>query len=139
MWRATTIIVVTAGLVGTANSVPPPPGWEHTPAKSIAYKDPRSSITFYVESDGRHVAAIDSGGNLLWVRIPHQESRTGSPGVETSVIDGIDQEPATTGYAQYLQQYGFRPEDKLLKITFTSYFFGELDERTGAFVLIGRN
>ena len=124
MRRATTIMAVTAGLVGTANSTPPPPGWEHTPAKSIAYKDPRSSITFYVESDGQHVAAM---------------SRTGSPGVETSVIDGIDQEPATAGYAQYLQQYGFRPEDKLLKITFTSYFFGELDERTGEFVLIGRN
>ncbi len=55
-----------------------------TSAKPLVYRDGRTSITFYVESDGRHLAAIDGDGKLLWVRNPFEDRhlcpyRTGRP------------------------------------------------------------
>jgi hypothetical protein len=47
--------------------------WDPSRAKPKAYKDARTSISFYVESDGRHVAAIDPEGTLLWVRNPFED------------------------------------------------------------------
>jgi hypothetical protein len=43
------------------------------PALPSTYRDPESGTVFYVESDGRHVAAIDRNGKLLWVRNPFVE------------------------------------------------------------------
>src|SRR5271170_836020 len=40
------------------------------PNPPSTYRDPDSGIAFYVESDGRHLAAIDANGKLLWVRNP---------------------------------------------------------------------
>jgi len=58
--------------------------WDPTSAKPLVYRDGRTSITFYVESDGRHLAAIDGDGKLLWVRNPFEDRhlcsyRTGRP------------------------------------------------------------
>jgi hypothetical protein len=39
------------------------------------YRDKESGIIFYVESDGRHVAAIDRDGKLLWNRDPFVEAK----------------------------------------------------------------
>jgi len=44
------------------------------PSPSTSYRDPGSGTTFYVESDGRHLAAIDREGRLLWVRNPFVDS-----------------------------------------------------------------
>jgi hypothetical protein len=106
----------------------------------MTYKDPRTLITFYVESDGRHIAAIDADGKLLWVRNPNNESRTNSPENQAGVIVRITQHPPpTSDFAAYLERHNFGADDKLLEITFASNFFGVLNERTGDFVLIGIN
>ena len=34
------------------------------------YRDPDSGIIFYVETDGRHVSAINPDGKILWSRDP---------------------------------------------------------------------
>ena len=39
--------------------------WDSARARAIAFKDPRTLISLYVESDGRHIAAIDPDGKLL--------------------------------------------------------------------------
>jgi hypothetical protein len=44
------------------------------PQPPAAYRDAPSGIVFYVESDGRHLAAIDAKGRLLWVRNPFVEA-----------------------------------------------------------------
>lgn len=44
------------------------------PGPSLSYRDVDSGTTLYVESDGRHVAAIDKDGKLLWVRNPFVDS-----------------------------------------------------------------
>jgi hypothetical protein len=36
----------------------------------LIYKSGESGILFYVESDGRHVSAIDPEGKILWCRDP---------------------------------------------------------------------
>jgi len=38
------------------------------------YKDPTSGTLLYVETDGRHVAAISCAGKLLWNRDPFQDA-----------------------------------------------------------------
>ena len=38
------------------------------------YKDPNSGTLFYVETDGRHVAAISGKGKLLWSKDPFKDA-----------------------------------------------------------------
>ena len=40
-----------------------------------SYRDPAAGITFYVESDGLHVAAISNEGRILWVRDPFHDAK----------------------------------------------------------------
>jgi hypothetical protein len=39
---------------------------------ATAYKVPDTGILLYVETDGRHVAAISANGKLLWIRDPFE-------------------------------------------------------------------
>src|SRR5882724_6639060 len=39
------------------------------------YKDPSSGTILYVETDGRHVAAISRDGKLLWNKDPRKDAR----------------------------------------------------------------
>ena len=38
------------------------------------HKDPASGTLLYIESDGRHVAAISQDGKLLWNRDPYMDA-----------------------------------------------------------------
>jgi hypothetical protein len=40
-----------------------------------SYRDSATGITFYVESDGLHVAAISKEGKILWVRDPFHDAK----------------------------------------------------------------
>jgi hypothetical protein len=140
MLRSFATIAATALCVtGIVKSAPPPPGWEHLPAQPMTYKDPRTSITLYVESDGRHVAAINADGTLLWVRDPFKGSRACPAEKVIPVIASLKAEPSTSSLAEYLQPFGFEARDQLVEIMFASNFFGYLNERTGNFVCIGIN
>jgi hypothetical protein len=46
---------------------------EHFPGAQV-YKDPNSGTLLYVETDGRHVAAISPDGKLLWDRDPFKDA-----------------------------------------------------------------
>lgn len=124
-------------VLGTANSADLMP-WDASLARSFTYRDPRSSITFYVESDGKHVAAIDAAGNLLWVRSPLMELDPSDTRIP--VIDGIAiAEPPPPQYVKWLQQHGFKADHPHIRTTFASRAFGILDEKTGDFILEGQN
>jgi hypothetical protein len=45
------------------------------PRSPFAYRDPGTGIIIYVESDGRHLAALDPRGQPLWVRNPFVDAR----------------------------------------------------------------
>jgi len=51
-----------------------------------AFQDKESGLLFYVESDGRHVAAIDRDGKILWHRDPFVEAKLEAYRVEHPVI-----------------------------------------------------
>jgi hypothetical protein len=112
--------------------------WDPSLARSFTYKDPRTAITFYVESDGKHVAAIDAAGKLLWVRSPFKDPDPAE--TRTPVIDGIEAaESPVPKYAQFLQRLGFKADRPYIRITSALRSFGIMDERTGDFILEGQN
>jgi hypothetical protein len=116
--------------------------WDPTRARSMVYKDPRSSISLYVETDGRHVAAINADGKLLWVRNPYEESGFCPYRTPRPVIWSIDPEPADHIYpalAQLIKKTGGNANSNFVSIKFDSSQFGVLDEMTGDFFGEGQN
>jgi hypothetical protein len=104
------------------------------------YKDPRSSISFYVESDGRHLAAIDSDGKLLWVRNPFEETPAFCPyRTPRPVIVKIEPFELPEPLTGYLKRRIPDVTHKFLIITFDSSQFGFLDTETGDFIEGGQN
>jgi hypothetical protein len=88
------------------------------------YKDLRGGTTLYVETDGRHVAAISSSGKLLWVKDPFKDGhlsfyRTKKPQI---VYIGPVSKSAQT-----------EDSDKFAAITFNNSQFGLLRISDGDF------
>jgi hypothetical protein len=114
--------------------------WDPARARPMSYKDPRTSILFYVESDGRHLAAIDPEGKLLWVRNPYEdkpafcEYRTPRP-----VIGRMEAAEFTEIDRTNLKARGVNVDHNFIAITFDSSQFGFLDETTGDFIPMWQN
>jgi hypothetical protein len=114
--------------------------WDPGRAIPMSYKDPKTSITFYVESDGRHLVAIDSIGKLLWVRNPWEDSgafcqyRTPRP-----VIDSLKQTELTEIDRANLKPRGANLVHKFIALQFDSSQYGVVDESTGDFIPEGQN
>jgi hypothetical protein len=94
------------------------------------YKDQETGILFYVESDGRHVAAIAPEGKILWHRDPFVEAglkpyRNDRPRI---VYLGKPHEGMTKGR-----------EGKYISIGFDSTQFGIMDFKKGEFVFMGQD
>jgi hypothetical protein len=113
--------------------------WDPTRAKPLAYKDSRTSVSFYVESDGRRLAAIDQSGKLLWVRNPYEDSRFCQYRTPRPVIYSMESMEIPDKLANLLQARGVDINDKFLSIKFDSSQFGALDEVTGDFFPMGQN
>ena len=104
--------------------------WNPDSAKPLTFKDPRTSISFYVESDGRHLAAIDAVGKLLWVRNPFEDAhlcpyRNPRPSISSISIVEIPLYRA--------EKMQVDPSHAFLKITFDSSLIGVVDETNGDF------
>jgi hypothetical protein len=113
--------------------------WDPTKATPMAYKDSRTSISFYVESNGRRLAAIDPNGKLLWVRNPYEDSRFCQYRTPRPVIHFMEAMEIPEKLAELLQQRGIDTSHKFLSIKFDSSQFGVLDEVTGDFFPMGQN
>jgi hypothetical protein len=118
--------------------------WDPTEAKPLVFKDPRNSITFYVESDGRHLAAIDRDGKLLWVRNPFEDAklcpyRSPRPVIfRITVSDpphhGVEGRPAAR-----FKKLGMDDSHQFIFIEFDSSQMGIMDVSTGNFMFEGQN
>jgi hypothetical protein len=131
-----------ANLDGTTEKQPRYPKylwWNPATAKSMAYKDSRTFISFYVESDGRHVAAIGPDGKLLWVRNPFEDQNLCPYRNARPVISELATTEISSGMADVMQSRGMNPSHKFLEIKFDSSQFGVLDETTGDFFFAGQN
>ncbi len=113
--------------------------WDPGRAIPMSYKDPRTLVTLYVESDGRHLAAIDADGKLLWIRNPWEDPpgfcqyRTPRPVIATLKQTELPSDPS------YLRSRGANLEHTFLELQFDSSQYGFLDESTGEFFPLGQN
>lgn len=113
------------------------------PGKAIAYRDSKTGIFFYVESDGRHLAAINPGGKLLWVRDPFEDGglcpyRNARPVIRS--VRPYDVPAAfANNIAEVMRRRGANPSHPFIWIEFDSTQFGEVDQTTGDFLYEGQN
>ena len=96
------------------------------------YTDPISRTLFYVESDGRHVAAISKDGKLLWNRDPFADAhapfyRTDKPQI-VFIGPASNSDPVIRG-----------KHERFVAITFNNSEFGVLKISDGDFVLEGQD
>jgi hypothetical protein len=114
--------------------------WDPARAESLSYKDPGTSIIFYVESDGRHLAAMDSQGKLLWVRNPWEDAHAFCPyRTARPVVASLKAAELTELGWSSLKSVGGNPKHRFIAIEFDSSQFGVLDESTGDFFAEGQN
>jgi hypothetical protein len=96
------------------------------------YTDSISGILFYVESDGRHVAAISKDGKLLWNRDPFADAhapfyRTEKPQI-VFIGAASKSDPVIRGRSE-----------RFIAITFNNSQFGVLKISNGDFILEGQD
>ena len=115
--------------------------WNPARAKSMAYRDSRTSVTLYVESNGRHLGAIDEAGNLLWVRNVFEDVglcpyRTPHPIIRSIAIVEIGQD-----LIDWYSQAGvtLNSGHKFLNVKFDSSQELIVDESSGYAVFAGQN
>ena len=97
-----------------------------------SYRDSATGITFYVESDGLHVAAISKEGKIIWVRDPFHDAklsdyRTHNPQIVSIsngswVVDGVR-----------------RRDVPAILIRFNSSQFGVMKMSDGEFQIYGQD
>jgi hypothetical protein len=112
--------------------------WDPARAKPMSFEDAHTSILFYVESDGRHLAAIDREGRLLWVRDPFQDRNFCPYRTPRPVISHL----ATALSSQHLnaiKNWGGDVSHEIISIQFDSSPYGVIDQITGDFFPEGQN
>ena len=114
--------------------------------KPLTFKDQRTQITFYVESDGRHLAAIDTTRGLLWVRNPFEEARLCPYRHVRPVISRIEVADISRRYLENLagteaaiMLKNFSSNSQYIRIHFDSSQFGIVEVSSGLFALEGQN
>jgi len=96
------------------------------------YKDPTSGTLLYVESDGRHVAAISRDGKLLWNRDPFKDAHLPFYRTEKPQIVYIG--PASKSH----HPSGEKPE-RFVEISFNNSQFGLMRISNGEFHFSGQD
>jgi hypothetical protein len=95
------------------------------------YKDPKSGTLLYVETDGRHVAAISVDGKLLWIRDPFKDAQLSFYRTKTPRIVYIGPIPKDDTVKV--------DHDKFVAIRFNSPQFGVMSISNGDFRFGGQD
>ncbi len=100
------------------------------------FKDDRTGVLFYVESDGQHVAAINGGGTILWHRDPFVDAGL-KPyrRKERPVISYIGK--ASDNNVEAMKAEG--KKGPFIGLSYNSSQFGLLDVTTGEFTFLGQD
>jgi hypothetical protein len=100
------------------------------------YKDMQSGTTLYVETDGRHVAAISRNRKLLWNKDPYKDAHIPAYRTEKPQIVYIGSVSKSIPDARPCA--GRKPE-KFVAITFNNSQFGLLRISRGEFQFHGQD
>jgi hypothetical protein len=104
--------------------------------KISIFQDPETKVTFYIESDRHHIAAIAPNGKLLWVRDPFEDSKMPYyRGPQHSPIWSVG--IANTGYEK--QMRGENGSVRFVEVKFVSSQYGLINQATGQFIFLGQN
>jgi hypothetical protein len=96
------------------------------------YRELHSGTTLYVETDGRHVAAISGDGKLLWNRDPFKDAHLQHYRTEKPQIVYIGPVSKSNPHAR-------GEPDKFAAITFNNSQFGLLRISNGEFQCLGQD
>jgi hypothetical protein len=96
----------------------------------LTYMDPATGVILYVETDGRHVAAISPEGKLLWLKNPFVDANLQPYRVPRPTI-------FTMGHSNWTPPGGTK--DAFVGLGFNSSQFGVINLRTGEFTFEGQN
>ncbi len=99
------------------------------------FKDDRTGVLFYVESDGRHVAAINGGGTILWHKDPFVDAGLKPYRTARPVISYIGK-PSDKGM-ETMKARG--KKGPFIGLSYNSSQFGLLDVTTGEFTFLGQD
>jgi hypothetical protein len=98
--------------------------------QALIYKDAETNVMIYVESDARHVAAINPDGKVLWNRDPFADAKLMSnniPEFDHPKITWIGLENGVP----------FPGNAKCIGITFSGGMYGYLEINKGDFTYLG--
>ena len=112
-----------------------PSGAKPLSNKPLTFKDGETGIILYVESDGRHVAAIDRNGVILWHRNPFEEKGTKPYRKSRPVIARVA--PATDGMVESMRAKGYK--GPFVEVNFNSTQTFVLDQMTGESIFYGQD
>ena len=98
-----------------------------------AYKDAITGIIFYVETDGRHVTAINADGEILWHRNPFADAKLQPYRIDVPRIVYIGKT------SQTMEAAHAKSGKRVVGISFDSSQFGELDVKMGVFTFSGQD
>ena len=97
-----------------------------------SYRDSATGITFYVESDGLHIAAISKEGKILWVKDPFHDAKLSDYRTHNPQIVFIGKGSGVVN--------GVRPRDvPAILIRFNSSQFGAMRMSDGEFQIYGQD
>lgn len=97
-----------------------------------SYRDSVTGVTFYVESDGLHVAAISKEGKILWVRDPFHDAKLSDYRTHHPQIVFV-------GRGDWLINGVRRRDVPAIQIEFNSSQFGAMRMSDGKFQIYGQN
>ena len=95
-----------------------------------ALRDKESGTIFYVESDGRHVVAIDSDGKILWHRDPFAEAKLEQYRIAKPLISTIEYPT---------ERIPPTMKGRFIQITFNSSQVGIMSFESGHFTFLGQD
>ncbi|MBI4851268.1 MAG: hypothetical protein HY819_05520 [Acidobacteria bacterium] len=106
--------------------------------RPLTYKDKESGIILYVETNGRHISAINKDGEVIWLRNPFEDANLKAYRVDYPQITYL-------GAAQKWMIDSMIVEDPVnskhtfVEIDFNSSQFGVINLTNGKFTFMGQD
>jgi hypothetical protein len=116
--------------------------------------DPRTHITYKLDSDGRHVTATAPSGKVLWAHDAFNDYglepyRVTKPVIMVFKLSAGSQEevdasrehvpPSAVAYDEQVFRQRQDYSKRFIEVTFNSSQFGDIDAATGKFTFLGQN
>jgi hypothetical protein len=107
--------------------------------KPMAFKDAKTGILVYFESDGLTAAAIDNDGKVLWHKNPAEKTAVTGFKKDGKEVRPVIYQAGSPGDSQVkdMKRRGFKGE--FIVVSFSTGEFATLDIKTGEITVLGKN